>query len=170
MHQAKILRNTVVLCSLLLLAGCATTPSNCDPSNINASLITKMNCDHSGSYAARVHQRERDLIAAREENAAFRQVYENLQAQQQATQLSLAEQRSHQDQLNSSLDRLLSQLRTRHTDKMDVQQQIEALQQQLETEQKRMQNADPATLQARQQELKNLHQKVSTLQFSLGYE
>lgn len=170
MNRTLPILHLIAAGSLVLLAGCASNPANCDPSNTNASLLTKMNCDHSGAYSERIQQREQELIAAREQNAAFRQVFADLQAQQQATRLSLTEQQKQQAALDRSLNSLLGQLKARHADKSDVQKQISDLEQQMAKARQQMVNADPATLQARQQELKTLQQKVANLQFSLGYE
>lgn len=72
MHM--IIRTLIASASLSLLAGCATQPGSCDSNNSEASLITKVNCDHSGGYSDQIKQREQALVDARNENAAFRDV------------------------------------------------------------------------------------------------
>ncbi|EZI24307.1 MULTISPECIES: hypothetical protein [Pseudomonas] len=163
-------RTLIASTFLLLLGGCATQPGSCDSNNTEASLITKMNCDHSGGYSDQIKQREQALVDARNENAAFRDVYAALQSQQQATGKSLAEQQKQQAALDTSMGKLLSQLKTRHANKAQVQQQISDLEQQLAVKKKAVVSADPAVIEARKQELKTLQQKVSRLQLSLGYE
>ncbi|RML20511.1 putative Lipoprotein, partial [Pseudomonas syringae pv. maculicola] len=69
-------------------------------------------------------QREQALTAARAENASFRDVYDALQAQQQSTSKSLAEQQKQQAALDGSMSKLLSQLKARHANKAQAQQQI----------------------------------------------
>ncbi|MBN6714489.1 hypothetical protein [Pseudomonas capsici] len=165
-----IIRALLVSSGLLLLGGCATQPGSCDSNNTEASLIAKMNCDHSGGYSDQVRQREQALVAARNENAAFHEVYNNLVAQQQATSKSLAEQQRQQAVLDTSMSTLLGQLKTRHANKSQVQQQITDLEKQMAAQKKLTASTDPAVIEARKQELKNLQQKVSRLQLSLGYE
>lgn len=154
----------------LAIGGCATTGQSCDAGNAEASLIAKMNCDHAGGYSEQIHQREQELQAARTENEAFHQLYQDLQQQQQQVGRTLAEQQQQQARLEQSLKQLLAQLKTQHAGKAQVQQQIAELEQQMGQARQAVSNATPATLQARQQELQALRQKVSRLQLSLGYE
>lgn len=161
-----IFRALLIGGTTLLLAGCASQPGSCDARDASASLIAKMQCDHSGGYSEQVREREQALIQARVENAAFHQVYDDLVAQQQATGKNLAEQQQRQAALDASLNKLLTQLRTRHADKANVLQQIG----ELESARKAVTTADPAAVEARKQELKALQQKVARLQLSLGYE
>ena len=152
----------------LTLAGCATAPANCNSANNEASLIAKMQCDHSVGYSAQIRQREQELLDARAENELFHRVYEEITAQQQATRQSLDAQRQRQASLQQSLNSLLSQLKSRHANKGQVQQQIAMLEQDLQRSP--ASGGSAADIAARQQELKALQQKVSRLQLSLGYE
>ncbi|ANI16302.1 MULTISPECIES: hypothetical protein [Pseudomonas] len=165
-----IFRALLIGGTTLLLAGCASQPGSCDARDASASLIAKMQCDHSGGYSEQVREREQALIQARVENAAFHQVYDDLVAQQQATGKNLAEQQQRQAALDASLNKLLTQLRTRHADKANVLQQIGELEKQMASARKAVTTADPAAVEARKQELKALQQKVARLQLSLGYE
>ncbi|RMO69936.1 putative Lipoprotein [Pseudomonas syringae pv. primulae] len=164
------IRALIASSALLLMAGCATQPGSCDSNNVEASLITKMNCDHSGGYSDQVRQREQALTAARAENASFRDVYDALQAQQKSTSKSLAEQQKQQAALDGSMSKLLSQLKARHANKAQAQQQIADLEKQMAAKKQVTASTDPAVIEARKQELKALQQKVSRLQLSLGYE
>lgn len=165
-----IIRALVVGSGLLLLGGCASQPGSCDSNNAEASLIAKMNCDHSGGYSDQIRQREQSLTDARAENAAFRDVYNALQDQQKVASKSLAEQQKQQATLDASMSKLLSQLKTRHANKTQVQQQIAELEKQMAVKKQATTSADPAVIEARKQALKALQQKVSRLQLSLGYE
>jgi septal ring factor EnvC (AmiA/AmiB activator) len=165
-----IIRAMIVSSGLLLLGGCATPPGSCDSNDTEASLIAKMNCDHSGGYSDQIRKREQSLVDARNENAAFRNVYNALQEQQQATGKSLAEQQRQQAALDTSMSTLLNQLKARHANKAQVQQQIADLERQLAAKRQAPASKDPALIDARKQELKALQQKVSRLQLSLGYE
>ena len=159
------------IAALLFLGGCATAPGSCDATNRDVSMITKMNCDYSGGYSDQVHSKEQALTDARAENAMFRQVYDNITAQQAATRKDLVSQQQAQSSLNQSLGQLLSTLKTHHANKAGVQKQIASLQAQLQTAQNpQSSGGSAAQLAAKQEELKYLQKKVSKLQLSLGYE
>ena len=157
--------------ALLVLSGCATQPGECDASNRDAGLFTKMNCDAGGGYSEQIRQNELALAKSQQENAMFHQVYENIAAQQAASRTDLQAQRTSQAALNQSLGQLLGSLKARSGNKAQVQQQIAGLEQQLKAAQaKPASTSSPAQLAAKQQELKALQKKVNQLQFSLGYE
>lgn len=165
------LRQLAVLTAVLALSGCATKPGECDATNRDSSMLTKMNCDYSGGYSDQVKQKELALAASRQENAMFRQVYENIQAQQLSTRTDLASQQKSQAALNQSLGQLLTSLKSRHGNESQIQKQIAGLEQQLQaTQVAPTTKATPASLAAKQEQLKTLQKKVNQLQFSLGYE
>ncbi|KJZ65855.1 hypothetical protein [Pseudomonas fluorescens] len=165
------LRQLAVLTAVLALSGCATKPGECDATNRDSSMLTKMNCDYSGGYSDQVKQKEQALSESRQQNAMFRQVYENIQAQQLSTKTDLASQQKAQAALNQSLGNLLTSLKARHGNETQVKKQIADLEQQLKASQAApTAKSTPATLAAKQKELKALQKKVNQLQFSLGYE
>ncbi|NWL19916.1 hypothetical protein [Pseudomonas umsongensis] len=164
-------RQLMVITAVLALSGCATQPGECDATNRDSSMLTKMNCDYSGGYSDQVKQKEEALSESRKQNAMFRQVYENIQAQQLSTKADLASQQKSQAALNQSLTQLLNSLKARRGNEAQVQKQIADLEKQLKaTQAAPTAKATPAALAARQQELKTLQKKVNQLQFSLGYE
>lgn len=165
----KLLQASSCLLAAALLAGCASTPRQCNSYNANASLLEKASCDFSGGYSEQVRQQEQELAQARAENEHFRQVYQQIAEQQAATSLSLQEQQRKQADLNRSLRGLLSQLQARHASKAEVQQQIIQLQQQMHNLEQSPASS-PAAVATRQQELRDLQRQVSRLQLSLGYE
>lgn len=42
----------------LLLSGCVTNPADCDPTAGDVSIITKFNCNYSGTYDNRIEQKK----------------------------------------------------------------------------------------------------------------
>ena len=170
--NALTMKSHIQLClTLLALGGCATQPQDCDSKNPDASLLTKASCDFSGGYSDQVRRQEKDLIDARVENEQFRQVYDQISAEQKAVSQDLALQQQKQKELNETLGNLLSQLKTRHANKSDVQQRITKLEQQLKSSSNVVpNNDDPGLVAERQQQLRELQQEVSRLQLSLGYE
>ena len=161
----------MVITAVLALSGCATQPGECDATNRDSSMLTKMNCDYSGGYSDQVKQKEEALSESRRQNAMFRQVYENIQAQQLSTKADLASQQKSQAALNQSLTQLLNSLKARRGNEAQVQKQIADLEKQLKaTQVAPTAKPTPAALAAKQKELKTLQKKVNQLQFSLGYE
>jgi uncharacterized protein YhaN len=151
--------------SAILLTGCATAPGSCDSTNKDVSLIAKMNCDHSGGYSDQVRQNEQELMDAREENAAFRQVYDDIVIQQKNTRATLDQQRAQNAALDKSLNNLIGQLKKHRSNQADVQQQVKAL----ENEIAATRNQSGGNEAAKQAELTVLRKKVSQLELSLGY-
>ena len=161
----------MIITAVLALSGCATQPGECDATNRDSSMLTKMNCDYSGGYSDQVKQKEEALSESRKQNAMFRQVYENIQTQQHSTKADLASQQKSQAALNQSLAQLLTSLKARRGNEAQVQKQIAGLEQQLKDSQAApVTKSSPATLAAKQEQLKALQKKVNQLQFSLGYE
>jgi chromosome segregation ATPase len=153
----------------LFLAGCATTPADCNMHDRNASLLNKLSCETSGAYSQQIREREQELIRNRELNKQFRQVYDDIVVQRDAMSGSLAAQRQSQSALNASLGALLGQLKSGGNQKAEVQQQIAALERQLKQVASASTGTTSASIPQRQQTLKALQQQVDRLQRSLGY-
>lgn len=161
-------KTLIVAGSMMLLAGCATTPEQCDPYNQDASLVTKLSCDTSGAYRTQVEQREQNVRLDQEENALFRQVYADIRAHQRAVRADLNVQREKQKSLNESLQTLLSRLKDRTGQELGLQNRLNDLEQQLQATQEPAQ--DETEVAAKRSQLAELEQQVSRLQKSLGYE
>ncbi len=159
----------------ILLAGCATTSgpggniNECDPSEKDAGFFTKMKCDMGGGYAQSVSTKEEALIAARNENLYFQQIYEQIAIQQRDTRASLEVQKRRNQQLNQSLSSLLSQVKAKHGNQAGVQQQIKQVEAQLKATQSTP-GAGKAAETKKQAELQDLQRQMQRLQLSLGYE
>ena len=92
--------------ALLVMSGCATQPGECDATNRDASLFTKVNCDAGGGYSEQIRQNEAALAKSQQENAMFHQVYQDIAAQQAASRNDLLAQQKSQAALNQSLSQL----------------------------------------------------------------
>lgn len=148
--------------SALLLSGCATT--NCDPSNANAGFFEKMGCDIGGGYRESVDRNEQALVAARNENLYFQEIYRQIEAQKTNTRASLNEQQQQNARLDQSLSALLNQVKAQHGNRAGVQQRINQLEQQLQVVKQGATNSDTATMRRKQQELEKLQSEVKELQ------
>ncbi|WP_341666990.1 hypothetical protein [Alcaligenes sp. SDU_A2] len=160
----------VPLAGSVLLAGCATTMSQCDPSDKDSGFLTKLSCDTSGAYRQHIDQREQMLLSSQEANALFHQVYRDILAQQSQTKASLAQQRRKQVELNRSMGQLIRSLQASKGQEAGVQAKLSALDKDLKDINKASEDNSPAMLAQKQQRLQQLQQKVSALQSSLGYE
>ncbi len=168
MKRSKMIKSIMIASSMLLLAGCATTSQQCDPSNHDVSLMTKLSCDTSGAYRSQVDQREQQVRLDQDENALFQQVYRDIKAQQLAVQEDLNVQREKQQALNDSLQTLLTRLKARTGEELGLQHRLNDLEQQLNANQ--VPARDQTEMAEKQTQLAELEQQVSRLQQSLGYE
>ncbi|SAI39069.1 lipoprotein [Bordetella ansorpii] len=152
--------------ALLGLGGCAALPPGaCDPSNRDVSLIHKMQCDGSGGYRQTVDQSENGLIAAREENALFRQSLEALEAQRASLGQSVQAQQKARDAVVATTRKLLDQVKAKGVtnDRMKVrlsmaEKDLTALQAQPPKA-----NASSAEIADRQRKVQDLEQTVKSL-------
>lgn len=161
---------TTTLLSALALTGCAVDQQSCDATKTDPSMWEKLNCDTRGGYRQQITRNEKALVDAREENKLFHEVYEEIAAQQKATQADLETQQRQQAKLSKSLNSLLSQVKAKHANKASAQQQIAELEAQIKKTQNKAVSNNPAAVAAKRKELEDLQRKVSRLQLSLGYE
>lgn len=157
------------LAASLLLAGCATTTSQCDPSDADAGFFTKISCDTSGAYRQHIDEREQSLLSSQQANALFHQVYKDIQAQQVQTKASLAQQRQAQTELNRSMGQLIRSLQTSKGKEAGLQNKLKDLDKDLKDINRATEDGSPAAVAQKQQQLQSLQKKVNLLQSSLGY-
>ena len=89
------------LCALLL-AGCASTPEECDPSQ-DQGFFGKIGCVVSGSYDERVEQREQRVETLKAENQRLNQLARDLFAQDALVKAQVSEQNRMLDHAKSEL-------------------------------------------------------------------
>lgn len=165
MMKMRIVRFLALLGSLTL-AGCATMPGECDVHDRNASLFTKIKC--TNAYEAQADAAAVNLQQAQDENASVRQVIADLEAEQAVSKKSLQERQAAYDKSQASLNALLRNVKARQNNKAGVQQQINALEQQLAASQQPTASQSSTQLAQRQKERDLLIQKVRALDASLG--
>lgn len=158
-----------ILLFSILLAGCATTAQQCDPSNKNMGFIGKIQCDAGGGYADSVRKNEQALIDARLENQHFQDIYLQIAAQQRDTRASLQVQKERNNKLNQSLSSLLNQVKAKHGNKAGIQQQMVEVEKKLNSSQNAP-TSSAADVAVKQAELQQLQRQLQRLQLSLGYE
>ncbi|WP_252317453.1 MULTISPECIES: hypothetical protein [Symbiopectobacterium] len=73
------------LLASMLLAGCATTPQDCDLHAQDPSFITKLNCATSGGYRQKIDQQEQQVLRSQKENELAKQELASTQDKQKAS-------------------------------------------------------------------------------------
>lgn len=165
---------TRLLCALALLAltGCASLPQECDPANANAGFFNKAGCVYGGHYQQRVQERQAILLDEQKANALFRASYEALQQESAEVATDLGKQQASLDHLNTHIGALLAEIRSKATDRHDIEQQIAAVESQLQQLQRDIDNArvqgQPVSVLQQRQQMAELQVRVQDLQGSLG--
>jgi len=149
---------------LLAVSGCTVTTEQCDPRNADAGLGTKLGCSTRGVYAERVAQKERVLLDEQKANQLFRAVYASLEQEQREVGQQRSQQQQRYAELSRSLTALLSEIKSKAAGNQQIQQQIAALERQIED---LKQQENPSVLQ-RRHELQQLQEQIATLEADLG--
>ena len=166
------MKRIFVATAVILLAGCATTPQDCDPGNRDAGFISKAGCVYGGHYEQRVQERQAILLDEQKANQLFRATYDALQQESSKVATDLAAQQASVERLSSSVKNLLGEIKSKTAGNQQIEQQITAVETQLQQLQLGMEaacasgTAMPA-LQQRQQ-VAELQVQVQDLQQALG--
>lgn len=150
----------------LLLAGCASTVEECDPTTGDVSLIKKFNCKYSGTYDKRVDMKEQTLAHEKELNTEFKAALAAIEKEKSLVNADLRTQQASQKALNQSMNNLLVQARAKSKNHSDIQARINTIEKQL----KESQNSPEQSTMEKQLELENLKNQVMDLQTDLGLQ
>lgn len=171
-----MLKRTLHITALLAtigLAGCATTAQQCNPHDRQASLITKLSCDSSGSYRQVLDQREQDVVTAQQENAQFQALFEAIEQQRLALRQDLTKQQQAHAKMVNTTQHLLDQLGSKQGNNTKLQNQLRAAQRDLNALKAAPPTpasvSNPQEVAAKQAQLQSLQQTALRLQDSLGY-
>jgi chromosome segregation ATPase len=120
-----IFRATVVLSLTVILGGCAVDKAGCDPKAVRDSgLMTKMNCQFSGSYDARAADQDEVLRQKREENANLRQAFRELDSANDLVKLDISARKAKLDSITKSVDSYLQQIKTSSVTNASLQARV----------------------------------------------
>ena len=107
----NLLKIGVLLGVTLLLSACAMDKAGCDPKAVrDAGLLTKMNCDFSGSYDARAKDKEAQLASERQTNALLRQAVADMEKKNTLASSDVAKRRADITNINRSVGAYLRQI------------------------------------------------------------
>ncbi|WP_455818628.1 hypothetical protein [Pseudomonas cerasi] len=121
------MRKYIVLASLLL-AGCTTTPQNCDLQAEDPSFFTKLSCTTSGGYRQKVSEEEQKVQLSQWENQRAKQDLANTQNRQQATDQQLNNEQVRLQAARADLARTMNRLTSDKVKNKASQKEIKQLQ------------------------------------------
>lgn len=159
----QLIKRTMVLGATVLISGCTMDKAGCDPRAMkDAGLLTKMNCDFSGSYDARAKDQDAKLAEERQTNALLRAALANMEKQNNLQKASIAQRRADVTEITRSTGAYLRQLQKTNAGNKVLNEKIKAATAQLAVLE-RTSPADPKALEA---QVSKLRKEVEDLQQS----
>lgn len=120
-----------------LLAACTMDKAGCDPRVMrDAGLLTKMNCDFSGSYEARAKDKESQLAAERQTNALLRQAMIDMEKKNTLVSADITKRRADITNINRSVAAYLRQVQNSNPSNQVLTDQVNQARARLDTLQK----------------------------------
>jgi len=154
----------IVLCSAMLVAGCAVDKAGCDPRAMrDAGLFTKMNCDFSGSYDARAADKNAQLQAEQKNNELLKQALADLSKKNELASADVTARRSQIAGMNRSVSAYLNQLKNSNPNNVALQAQIAKASAQLNALNSTPISSSPASTQALQAQIDKVQKEIQTL-------
>jgi hypothetical protein len=107
----RFLKISALLGFSAILGACTMDKAGCDPRAMrDAGLLTKMNCDFSGSYDARAKDKEAQLASERQTNALLRQAVADMEKKNTLVNADVAKRRADITNINRSVAAYLRQV------------------------------------------------------------
>lgn len=158
----------LIFLTVCFLTGCATTATECDPTNTDVSLFTKLSCDTSGGYRKNITDNEQQLQRNQEINRLAHQILSDIETRKQKSDHTLSQERTDLLSLKDSVGVLVSKLKSSAGNQARLQQQIDELAT-AEQNFKPSASDSAAQVEAKKKEAAALEAKVKQLNKSLGY-
>jgi hypothetical protein len=158
----------IVFLSIFFLSGCATTATECDPSNTDASLFAKLSCDTSGGYRQNITINEQQLQRNQEINRLTHQILADTETRKQRSNQTLSQEKADLQSVKDSVGVLIGKLKSSTGNHARLQQQIDDLAA-AEQRFKPSTSDSAAQVEAKKKEAVVLEAKVKQLSESLGY-
>jgi chromosome segregation ATPase len=161
----RMMRLIPVAAAVLVLSGCAVDKAGCDPRALrDAGLLTKMNCDFSGSYDARAKDKEAQLAEAQKTNAALREALVALEKKSELSKADATARRNQISAINRSVNNYLQQVRATNPGNEAVSEQIRQATARLNQLNATPVNASAANAQELQNRVTAVQQEIEKLQ------
>jgi hypothetical protein len=120
-----------------LLAACTMDKAGCDPKAMrDAGLLTKMNCDFSGSYDARAQDKEAQLAAERQNNVLLRQAVADMEKKNSLVSADVAKRRADVTNITRSVGAYLRSVQASNPSNQALTEQIKVARARLDALQK----------------------------------
>ena len=158
------MRYVLLAVGALLLSGCATDARDCDPTTGDVNIVTKFNCNYSGTWDKRVDAKKSTLAHEQVLNVEFKAVNDAIEKEKAQSNASVASKRQSQQALQNSLNKLVAQLKTKTAGRADAQKQVAALEKSI----KEAQNRPSDSEMQKQMELQKLQGQLAELQSTLA--
>jgi hypothetical protein len=136
-----------ILLAPFLLAGCATTPQDCDLHAQDPSFITKLNCATSGGYRQKVDEKEQQVLQNQRENKLAKQDLANTQSRELASSQQLENEQAKLTAVRSDLAQTLNRLQSSKVQNKQRQQEIRKLQELQQQSQKANSDSEIAVIE-----------------------
>ncbi|PKE32025.1 hypothetical protein CWS43_08290 [Rahnella sp. AA] len=144
-----------VLFASLLLAGCATSPQDCDLHAQDPSFITKLSCTTSGGYRQKVDAQEQQVLQSQRENNLAKQDLANTENREQASHQQLENEQAKLAAARSDLAQTLKRLQSGKVQNKQRQQEIKKLQELQKQSQQASSDSEIAAVEKKIADAKN---------------
>ena len=154
----------LLLCSVTLLVGCAVDKAGCDPRALrDAGLLTKMNCDFSGSYDARAADKNAQLQAEQKNNELLQQALADLSKENDLTAADVTARRSQIAGMNRSVAAYLAQIKNSNPNNVALQARVAKATAQLNALNSTPISSSPASEQALLGQIEKVQKEIQSL-------
>ncbi len=120
-----------------VLTACTMDKAGCDPKAMrDAGLLTKMNCDFSGSYDARAKDKEAQLAAERQNNVLLRQAVADMEKKNTLVAADVAKRRADVTNITRSVGAYIRSVQSSNPSNAALTAQVNAARARLEELQK----------------------------------
>lgn len=116
-----------ILLASMLLAGCATSPQDCDLHAQDPSFITKLSCATSGGYRQNIDTQEQQVLQSQRDQKIATQDLANIQSREQASSQKLANEQAQLTALRTDLNKTINRLQSSKVKNKQSLQEIKKL-------------------------------------------
>lgn len=160
----QYLKAPIVLGVTVLLSACTMDKAGCDPRAMrDAGLLTKMNCDFSGSYDARAKDKESQLAAERQSNALLRQSLLDMEKKNTLVSADVAKRRADITNINRSVAAYLRQVLNSNPSNQALTNQVNFARERLDALQKTPITSGAANAQELSARIQAVEKEVAAL-------
>lgn len=160
----QFLKVPLVMGLTALLAACTMDKAGCDPRAMrDAGLLTKMNCDFSGSYDARAKDKEAQLAAERQSNALLRQSMIDMEKRNTLASANVAKRRADITNINRSVAAYLRQVQNSNPSNQTLTDQVNRARERLDALQKTPITSGAANAQELSARIQAVEKEVASL-------